>query len=1199
MLSCTLSLERIPMSFELSRSATASAEMLVATSTAPVLYRTSLTTAFTGLKPSSHSLLFVDRSIVDYQQLVAGVAPGTEIHVLDSRQDAVTQITQVLLERESISSLHIVSHGEAGGLDFGAGRLSLSELPNFASQIQSWSNALTESADILLYGCKVAAGELGKAFVQILSQLTRADVAASDDLTGSATKGGDWTLEYQTVRIETGLAVSSAATLGYEGVLGGTTNSFISKLSQVPNLAPTLTMSATTLGYTENDLATLIDPTATVADSTSTNFDTGTLTVSYSATATVDDRLAIRNQGTSTGQISLDGRIVKFEGAEIGTYTGGLGTTPLVITFNSASATPAAAQALLRAITFSNVSQSPSTTARSLQVTVSDGSATSTPATRTINVTAVNDAPSVGTTTVLYNGALGTLPSSQGWTYGSSGGTPTVSGSATNINTTGNPNFFAGFGNNTVTLDRTAGYVVSFNAQVVSESRTATADKNLDGKDDRAGFSIIVVSSDNTKAIELGFLSDRIFAQEDGTHQVNPSLQPDTTAPNATRTLFTQAEAAAFTTTAATNYDLAIKDDTYTLFAKGIVLLSGRLRDYTRFNGTPDPYQVPNQIFLGDNTTSAAANLNLSRVAVTTHPATLPSQTVNEDGVIVLPNLFLSDLDAGSSTVTLTLAVTNGTVTVNEISGGTLSNNGTATVTVTGTLNQINTLLTNATGIRYQGNANYNGTDTLTLSLNDNGASGSAITTTKTLPIVINSVNDAPTLTGNGTLPAVTQNTTNPSGSNINSLFSSLFNDVDASASLSGLAIVSNPATSTQGQWQYSIDGAAWAPIGSVTDGATALALSASTLMRFVPAVGYSGTPPSLTVRALDNTYSGGFTNSTTRITVNTTSNGGTTAISDGTPATLSTSVTKSLPNLLWRNSGTGENAVWQINNFTFQTGYVLPKVSDPGWQIVSNTVDFNHDRIADILWRNQVTGENAIWQMSNTGLQSADFLYRVADTHWQIVSTADFNGDGKSDILWRNQATGENAMWQMNGATIQSPDVLYRVTDTNWQIVSTADFNGDGKSDILWRNQATGENAMWQMNGATIQSPDVLHRVADINWQIVSTADFNGDGKADILWRNQATGENAMWQMNGTMLQKGYVINSLADVNWQISGVTDLGGDGTPDILWRNKQTGKEMIWQLSGFSYVQTYALPDVSDPNWSVKPFVADLERAASFV
>ena len=82
-----------------------------------------------------------------------------------------------------------------------------------------------------------------------------------------------------------------------------------------------------------------------------------------------------------------------FGGTTIGTFTGGTGTTALVVTLN-ASATPAAAQALVRNVTYRNVSENPSTATRTARFVLTDGDGgTSAPATREITVTAVNDAP--------------------------------------------------------------------------------------------------------------------------------------------------------------------------------------------------------------------------------------------------------------------------------------------------------------------------------------------------------------------------------------------------------------------------------------------------------------------------------------------------------------------------------------------------------------------------------------------------------------------------------------------------------------------------------------------------------------------------------------------------------------------------------------------------------------------------------------
>ena len=49
----------------------------------------------------------------------------------------------------------------------------------------------------------------GEAFVDSIAELTGADVAASEDLTGSALLGGDWELEYHTGDVEADIAVST------------------------------------------------------------------------------------------------------------------------------------------------------------------------------------------------------------------------------------------------------------------------------------------------------------------------------------------------------------------------------------------------------------------------------------------------------------------------------------------------------------------------------------------------------------------------------------------------------------------------------------------------------------------------------------------------------------------------------------------------------------------------------------------------------------------------------------------------------------------------------------------------------------------------------------------------------------------------------------------------------------------------------
>ncbi len=151
-------------------------------------------------------------------------------------------------------------------------------------------------------------------------------------------------------------------------------------------------LPSSAMNYTEGDGATVIDTAATVSDADSSDFDTGTLTVDFTAGGTANDRLAIRHQGTGAGQIGVSGSTVSYQGTNIGTFIGGThGSDPLIITLN-ANADATATQALARNITYENVSENPATTARTVRFVLSDGDGgTSDAATQTINVIAVVD----------------------------------------------------------------------------------------------------------------------------------------------------------------------------------------------------------------------------------------------------------------------------------------------------------------------------------------------------------------------------------------------------------------------------------------------------------------------------------------------------------------------------------------------------------------------------------------------------------------------------------------------------------------------------------------------------------------------------------------------------------------------------------------------------------------------------------------
>ena len=163
-------------------------------------------------------IIFVDSSVQDYQSLIQGI-DGAQIVILNENLSAIDQITNALADQKDIEAVHIVSHGSEGSLKLGADVLNDNNLETFSDRLKQWGNALTANGDILLYGCDVAAGETGNNFVKRLSELTGADVAASNNLTGSAALGGDWNLEYSTGKIESPLAFQSTVLKDYQSTL--------------------------------------------------------------------------------------------------------------------------------------------------------------------------------------------------------------------------------------------------------------------------------------------------------------------------------------------------------------------------------------------------------------------------------------------------------------------------------------------------------------------------------------------------------------------------------------------------------------------------------------------------------------------------------------------------------------------------------------------------------------------------------------------------------------------------------------------------------------------------------------------------------------------------------------------------------------------------------------------------------------------
>ncbi|MFM4705379.1 retention module-containing protein [Aeromonas bivalvium] len=119
-------------------------------------------------------------------------------------------------------------------------------------------------------------------------------------------------------------------------------------------------------------------------------------------------------------------------------------------------------------------------------------------------------------------------------------------------------------------------------------------------------------------------------------------------------------------------------------------------------------------------------------------------QVAQEDEPFVIQGLQVKDVDADNGIMEVRLSVEHGTLTLPAGSGVTLTGNGTGDVVLTGTLADLNALLSG--GVTYQGDPDFHGNDALTMVTDDRGntGSGGALSDTDVLPILVEPVNDAP-----------------------------------------------------------------------------------------------------------------------------------------------------------------------------------------------------------------------------------------------------------------------------------------------------------------------------------------------------------------------------------------------------------------------------------------------------------------------
>ncbi|HYC48362.1 MAG TPA: DUF4347 domain-containing protein, partial [Burkholderiales bacterium] len=253
-------------------------------------------------------IAFIDSAISDINVFLAGLRPEIQAIILDDSEPAVAQMARAIHSRSDIDAVHLVAHGSSGSIDFSAGALCVETIEREAEGLRAIGRALADEGALLLWTCRSGSGDRGSAFVDELSGLTGARVAAATGLIGSARHGASWNLDHapESYRASPPLTATGAAL--YAGVMAVITG------TPDPDVLNDTIEDDTIDGLEGDDVMTV-----TVGlDSAAGGIGTDHLIVNYaSATSSITGATSSGDLATGyAGSFGTTGRSVSFTGIE-------------------------------------------------------------------------------------------------------------------------------------------------------------------------------------------------------------------------------------------------------------------------------------------------------------------------------------------------------------------------------------------------------------------------------------------------------------------------------------------------------------------------------------------------------------------------------------------------------------------------------------------------------------------------------------------------------------------------------------------------------------------------------------------------------------------------------------------------------------------------------------------------------------------
>ena len=297
------------------------------------------------------------------------------------------------------------------------------------------------------------------------------------------------------------------------------------------------------------------------------------------------------------------------------------------------------------------------------------------------------------------------------------------------------------------------------------------------------------------------------------------------------------------------------------------------------FNGN-----VPLAISINDNGFTGSGGPQSANTTVT-----LNVGAANDPPIVVVPGpqsiaqnfqtpitgISVSDVDVGSGIMTATLSASNGVITLTQISGLTFHSgfgNGTATVVFDGTITDVNNALAS---VNYTSNVAFSGTDILTVTVNDNGNTGSGgpQQDSKTISISVGPVNHAPVNTVPGQ-QTVNEDTTLTFSSPVNPISIADPENTGSNIYQVTLSVAHGTLTlsSTAGLTFLSGDGVQDASF--TAQGTIASINAALNGLQYVPSLNYNSLPPNtpdalvITTNDLGNSGPGGPLTDTSSVSI-------------------------------------------------------------------------------------------------------------------------------------------------------------------------------------------------------------------------------------------------------------------------------------------------------------------------------------------